>query len=252
MLFCDFAEPWQLGFQDPSTPVMEGIIDLFNNISFYLVLVLILVGWMVIANLVHFTNHDISHKYSNHGTIIEIIWTLTPAAILISIAIPSLKLLYFSDEVIDPALTIKAIGRQWYWSYEYSDYMNPSIENNSEREESSLSFDSYMIPEDSLEEGQLRLLEVDNRVILPVNTHVRLIATAADVIHSWAVPSLGIKLDAVPGRLNQTSLVIKRIGTYFGQCSELCGTNHSKMPIVIEAVPLEQYVSWVSTQLLNT
>jgi cytochrome c oxidase subunit 2 len=246
MLFCDFAESWQLGFQDPSTPVMEGIVDLFNNISFYLVLVLILVGWMVIANLLHFTNHEISHKYYNHGTIIEIIWTLTPAAILISIAIPSLKLLYFSDEVIDPALTIKAIGRQWYWSYEYSDYIDYIDMDNQ-----SVSFDSYMIPEDSLEEGQLRLLEVDNRIVLPVNTHVRLVATAADVIHSWAVPSLGIKLDAVPGRLNQTSLLIKRIGVYFGQCSELCGTNHSKMPIVIETVPLEQYVSWVSSQLQN-
>jgi cytochrome c oxidase subunit 2 len=240
-MYCDFPEAWRIGLQDPATPIMEGLIDLFNNLCFYLLLVLILVGWMVIANLKYFTRHEIAHKYYTHGTLVEIIWTLVPAGILLAIALPSLKLLYYVDEVIDPVLTIKAIGRQWYWSYEYCDYATDA--------EQGVNFDSYMIPDELLEEGQFRLLEVDNRVVIPVNTHVRILASAADVIHSWAVPSLGVKIDAVPGRLNQSSLLIKRAGTYFGQCSELCGTNHSKMPIVIDAVPMEQYVGWITQKM---
>lgn len=176
-----------------------------------------------------------------HGTVIEILWTIFPSIILMFIAIPSFALLYSMDEVVDPAITIKAIGHQWYWSYEYSDY------NSSD--EQSLAFDSYMVPEDELELGQLRLLEVDNRVVVPANTHLRMIITSADVLHSWAVPSLGVKCDAVPGRLNQASILIKREGVYYGQCSELCGTNHAFMPIVVEAVSLNDYVSWVSGRL---
>jgi heme/copper-type cytochrome/quinol oxidase subunit 2 len=145
------------------------------------------------------------------------------------------------DEVIDPAITLKVIAHQWYWSYEYSDY-NAS-------EEDGIAFDSYMIQEDDLELGQLRLLEVDNRVILPVNTHIRVLITSTDVIHNWAIPSLGIKCDAYPGRLNQVNTFIKREGIFHGQCSELCGVNHGFMPIVVEAVSLKDYVSWVSTQL---
>jgi len=177
-----------------------------------------------------------------HGTTIEIIWTIFPSIILMFIAIPSFALLYSMDEVVvDPAVTIKAIGHQWYWTYEYSDY------NSSD--EQSLTFDSYMIPEDDLELGQLRLLEVDNRVVVPAQTHLRMIITSADVLHSWAVPSLGVKCDAVPGRLNQTSILIQREGVYYGQCSEICGTNHAFMPIVVEAVSLKDYGSWVSNQL---
>lgn len=132
---------------------------------------------------------------------------------------------------------------QWYWSYEYSDYAGTGDE--------SIAFDSYMVPTEDLELGQLRMLEVDNRVVLPVNTHVRVIITAADVLHSWAVPSLGIKTDAVPGRLNATSFLIKRPGVYYGQCSEICGVNHGMMPIVIEGVSLDDYVAWIETQLEN-
>ena len=138
------------------------------------------------------------------------------------------------DEVVDPAVTIKAIGHQWYWSYEYSDY--------NQSDEQGINFDSYMIPEDELELGQLRLLEVDNRVVIPVNTHVRMIMTSADVLHSWAVPSLGVKTDAVPGRLNQTPIFVKREGVFYGQCSELCGANHAFMPIVVEAVSLQLHL----------
>jgi cytochrome c oxidase subunit 2 len=138
------------------------------------------------------------------------------------------------DEILDPTITIKAIGRQWYWEYEYSDYISPE-----------LSFESYMIPTDNLEEGQLRLLEVDNRLILPSDTSIRVIVTAADVLHAWAVPSLGVKMDCVPGRLNQTSMYVKRNGVYYGQCSELCGVQHGFMPIVIEVVNINDYINWL-------
>jgi len=238
----DAPEPWQLGFQDPATPIMQGLIDLHHDITFFLVFVAIFVLWMILRTLYHFqaSKNPLPEKII-HGTAIEIAWTITPSLILVLIAIPSFALLYSLDEVVDPAVTIKAIGHQWYWSYEYSDY--------SQADDQSIAFDSYMIPDDELELGQLRLLEVDNRVVLPVNTHVRVVVTAADVLHSWAVPSLGVKCDAVPGRLNQIPLFIKREGVFYGQCSELCGVNHAFMPIVVEAVSLENYISWVSTKL---
>jgi cytochrome c oxidase subunit 2 len=242
-IYNDAAEPWQLGFQDSASVVMEGIHDLHDDVLFYLILIVTGVSW-VILNIIYYFNSNNSYftqKYLRHGTTIEIIWTITPAFILISIAFPSFKLLYLMDEVIDPAITIKAIGHQWYWSYEYSDYVNQTG--------NSLEFDSYMVPTDELKEGDLRLLEVDNRIIVPINTHIRIVVTAADVLHAWAVPSLGIKIDAVPGRLNQTSTIINREGVYYGQCSELCGVQHGFMPIVVEAVNLDNYVAWVSNEL---
>jgi cytochrome c oxidase subunit 2 len=149
------------------------------------------------------------------------------------------------DEVIDPVMTIKAIGHQWYWEYEYSDYLDES----GPCEARDIQFDSYMLPDSELELGQLRLLETDNRVVVPVDTHIRLIVTANDVIHDFAVPALGIKVDGLPGRLNQVSVVINREGVFYGQCSELCGVYHGFMPIVIEAVPLEKYIAWLSNQI---
>jgi cytochrome c oxidase subunit 2 len=240
--FTDAPEAWQIGFQDPATPVMEGIIDLHHDICFFMLVIAVFVLWMLTRTLYHFneTKNPVPEKII-HGTTIEIAWTVTPSLILILIAIPSFALLYSIDEVVDPAVTIKAIGHQWYWSYEYSDY--------NQSDEPAIAFDSYMIPEDELELGQFRLLEVDNRVVLPVNTHIRVIITAADVLHSWAVPSLGIKCDAVPGRLNQTPLFIKREGVFYGQCSELCGANHAFIPILVEAVSLENYINWVSNKL---
>ena len=172
-------------------------------------------------------------------TLIELIWTITPALILIAIAFPSFRLLYLLDEVISPTITIKVVGHQWYWSYEYSDYVNESGE--------SIEFDSYMIPESDLELGQFRLLDVDNKVIVPVDTHSRLIITGADVIHSWAVPSLGMKIDAVPGRLNQTSILAERTGVFYGQCSEICGVWHGFMPIAVEAVSVQDYLAWINS-----
>ena len=238
----DAPESWQMGFQDPATPVMQGIIDLHHDIMFFMFVILVFVLWMLSRTLYHFhqSRNPIPEKII-HGTTIEIAWTVGPSLILVLIAIPSFALLYSMDEVVDPAVTIKAIGHQWYWSYEYSDY------NQSDSE--GISFDSYMIPEDELELGQLRLLEVDNRVVVPVNTHVRMIMSSADVLHSWAVPSLGVKTDAVPGRLNQTPIFIKREGVFYGQCSELCGANHAFMPIVVEAVSLDNYISWVSNKV---
>ena len=238
----DAPEPWQLGFQDAATPMMQGIIDLHNDIFFFAIIILVFVLWMLLRSLWHFysRNNPIPERIV-HGTTIEIVWTVVPSIILMFIAIPSFALLYSMDEVVDPAITIKTIGHQWYWTYEYSDY--------NQSDEQSLAFDSYMIPEEDLELGQLRLLETDNRLIMPVNTHVRMIITSADVLHSWAVPALGIKCDAVPGRLNQSSIFIKREGVYYGQCSELCGVNHGFMPIVVEAVERENYVNWVSNKL---
>ena len=238
----DSPEPWQIGFQDPATPIAQGIQDLHNDIFFFMIFVLTFVVWMLARTLWHFhaSKNPIPAKII-HGTAIEIAWTVTPSLILMIIAIPSFALLYSMDEVVDPAITLKAIGHQWYWTYEYSDYTTSDNQ--------SIVFDSYMIPEDDLELGQLRLLEVDHRVVLPINTHVRVIVTAADVLHSWAVPSLGVKCDAVPGRLNQTSVFLRREGVFYGQCSEICGANHGVMPIVVEGVSLEDYLSWVSNKL---
>nr|YP_010164461.1 Cox2 [Polyopes lancifolius]QRM91056.1 Cox2 [Polyopes lancifolius] len=241
-VFSDVAEDWQLGFQDPATPIMEGIINLHHDLMFFICVISIFVSWMLGRTLWHFesTQNPIPSSLS-HGTLIEIIWTVTPALILLVIAVPSFSLLYAMDEIISPAITIKTLGHQWYWSYEYSDYLNEEGE--------AIIYDSYMIPEEDLEPGQFRLLEVDNRVVVPTNTHVRVIVSAADVLHSWAIPSLGVKCDAIPGRLNQTSLFIKREGLYYGQCSEICGINHGFMPIVIEAVSLPNYITWVSNKL---
>lgn len=239
--FCDSVESWQLGFQDPATPIMEGIINLHHDLMFFLCVILIFVSWILFRTIWLFDNskNEISSNLS-HGILIEIIWTTTPALILLIIAIPSFSLLYAMDEIVSPTITIKALGHQWYWSYEYSDYINKEFEP--------INFDSYMIPEEDLIKGQLRLLEVDNRMVVPIQTHVRVIVSAADVLHSWAVPSLGIKCDAIPGRLNQASFFIKREGLYYGQCSEICGVNHGFMPIVVEAVNLANYVTWLSSK----
>ena len=239
IIFNDAPQPWQIGFQDSAAPGFTGIIELHNTIFFYLVVIFVGVFW-VLCSIIYYYNSKkspIVHKYLNHGTLIELIWTITPAFILIAIAFPSFRLLYLLDEVISPTITIKVVGHQWYWSYEYSDYVNESGE--------SIEFDSYMIPESDLELGQFRLLDVDNRVVVPVDTHIRLIVTGADVIHSWAVPALGIKIDAVPGRLNQTSILAERTGTFYGQCSEICGVWHGFMPIAVEAVSVQDYLAWI-------
>ncbi len=186
----DAPTPWGLFFQDSATPQMEGIEELHNNIMFYLAIILFTVVWMIITIIRSFvsTKWLISNKYMNHGTLIELIWTITPAIILILIAFPSFKLLYLMDEVMDPSLVINGEGHQWYWSYQYSDFTNVN--------EEFIEFDSYIVPDADLNEGTLRMLEVDNRVLIPELTHTRFVVSAADVIHSFACPSLGIKCDA--------------------------------------------------------
>lgn len=236
----DNAIPWQYGFQDSGTSIHEGIISLHNYILFYLVIIGFGVLWVIGSVLLNFTGNksQLVYKYSNHGTLIELIWTITPALILILIAFPSFKLLYIMDEVISPSITVKIIGHQWYWSYEYSDFIGDDGKK--------IDFDSYMLTEDDLEYGSLRILEVDNRLVVPVNTQIRFIINSSDVIHNFAVPALGLKVDCVPGRLNATSILIERNGTYYGMCSELCSVGHAFIPIVIQAVSPDDYISWIS------
>ena len=237
----DAARPWQRGFQDPATPVAEGIIRFHHDLMMVLVLVAVFVAWMMGRCVSHFeetknpTPSDVVH-----GTVIEVVWTIIPARILVRIAVPSFALLYSVDELVDPARTLKVVGHQWYWTYEYSDMAG---EEGAGRE-----FESYMLPDEEREEGHRRLLEVDQRVVRPIDTHIRRIVTAADVLHCWAVPSFGVKIDACPGRLNQVSRFITRPGVYYGQCSEICGVNHGFMPIAVEARALPEYVAWLTSQ----
>nr|QAU54041.1 cytochrome oxidase subunit 2 [Aquilonastra batheri] len=219
----------QLGLQDASSPLMEELIYFHDYTLIILTLITILVFYGL-ASLLFSSN---TNRFFLEGQSLETIWTIIPAIILIFIALPSLQLLYLMDEVNNPFLTIKAIGHQWYWSYEYADYRE-------------IEFDSYMIPTSDLNTGNPRLLEVDNRLTLPAQTPIRALISSADVLHSWAIPSLGIKMDAVPGRLNQVNFFISRCGLFYGQCSEICGANHSFMPIVIESINFSSFESWIS------
>ncbi len=246
----------RIDFQDPATAIMESIIDFHHDVQFYLIIIVTFVAWTLLSIIyefgiqmyvlqdIHLEDTLEARKYSlivkgvTHGTVLEIVWTILPVFVLIAIAVPSFALLYSIDELIEPTLTVKIIGHQWYWSYEYSDYA-----------EGDLMFDSYMLTEEDLEPGQLRLLDVDRKLWLPTFTHIRLLVTASDVIHSWAVPSFGVKMDCLPGRLNQVSLFIKREGVFYGQCSELCGVNHGFMPIAVKAVPIDLFNFWVSYNL---
>ena len=199
-----------------------------------LIFIISFVGYIIVFILFN--------KYINinllERQIIECVWTIIPAIILIQIAIPSLILLYILDESIDSSITIKVIGHQWYWSYEYTDFW--SISNNNQIE-----FDSYIIPSNELEENMFRLLDVDNRTIIPYNINIRILISSADVLHSWTIPSLGVKADAIPGRLNQLKFISQRPGIFFGQCSEICGANHSFMPIVVEIVNIKNFLNWI-------
>nr|BBG74516.1 cytochrome c oxidase subunit II [Desmodema polystictum] len=226
------AYPSQLGFQDAASPVMEELLHFHDHALMIVFLISTLVLYIIIAMV----STKLTNKYILDSQEIEIIWTVLPAVILILIALPSLRILYLMDEVNDPHLTIKAMGHQWYWSYEYTDYED-------------LGFDSYMIPTQDLSAGQFRLLETDLRMVVPVESPIRILVSAEDVLHSWAVPALGVKMDAVPGRLNQTAFITSRPGVFYGQCSEICGANHSFMPIVVEAVPLKHFESWSSLML---
>jgi len=235
MIFADSPINFSYSFQDPASYLKLSIISLHDFIIFYLIIILTIVIW---AGVSVFFNKDYLGNLA-HGNLIEIIWTITPSLILWTIGIPSLKLLYKKDEILDSELTVKVIGNQWFWSYEYSDYVN--------EEEETIAFDSFMVPDSDLELGQLRTLTVDNYLVLPINTSIRALCTSNDVIHSFAVPSLGIKADCYPGRLNALGFVINRDSFYHGGCSELCGSLHHAMPIGVQATKLSNYLSWIKS-----
>lgn len=228
-------EPWQLGLQDAATPVMEEVQDFHNlllviitAITVFVLALMIYAGWRF-----HETRNPTPSK-TTHNTVIEVIWTAVPVIILVVIAIPSFKLLYYEDQVVDAEMTVKAIGRQWYWSYEYPD-------------QGGISFDAFMIEDADIDpsKGELRQLSTNQAVVLPVDTNVRILTTSSDVLHSFAMPSMGIKRDAVPGQLNETWVRIQEEGLYYGQCSELCGIRHNAMPIEIKAVSKDEFERWV-------
>nr|YP_010234440.1 cytochrome c oxidase subunit II [Psammodromus algirus]QTA72606.1 cytochrome c oxidase subunit II [Psammodromus algirus] len=221
------AHPTQLGFQNAASPIMEELLHFHDHALMIVFLISALVLYIITLML----STKLTHTNTMDAQEVEMVWTILPAIILILIALPSLRILYLMDEINNPHLTIKAIGHQWYWSYEYTDYEN-------------LMFDSYMTPTHSLAPGQFRLLEVDHRVVVPMESPIRVLISAEDVLHSWAIPTLGIKTDAVPGRLNQTTFITSYPGLFYGQCSEICGSNHSFMPIVVEASPLKHFENW--------
>lgn len=215
--------------QDRSSPLIEQLIFFHDHTLLILVIITTLVGCLI-ARL-FFNKYN--HRYLLEGQTIEVIWTILPAVTLIFIALPSLRLLYILDEINNPLISIKTIGHQWYWSYEYSDFKR-------------LEFDSYIIPTAELKPFNFRLLDVDNRIVLPFNSQIRIIVTAADVLHSWTIPSIGVKIDATPGRLNQTRFLINRPGLLYGQCSEICGANHRFIPIVIERISTNNFIKWIT------
>ena len=222
----------QLLLQDAVSPIILQLITFHDHTLIILTLVISVVRYAILILCIN----SLTNRYLLEAQHIETVWTILPAIILLFLAIPSLRLLYLTDEVSNPNLTLKAIGHQWYWRYEYSDFKDVDI-------------DSYLIHEENLIIGQYRLLEVDNRVILPILIDIRVIVTAADVLHAWTVPALGIKVDAVPGRLNQLLISINIPGVYYGQCSEICGANHSFIPICIESVNLKTFSKWLKSIL---
>jgi cytochrome c oxidase subunit 2 len=229
----DKPRPWQMGLQDAATPTMEKITDFHNLLLVIITVITLFVLGLLIYVMVRFraSRNPVPSK-TTHNTWLEIAWTVVPVFILLGIAWPSFELLYFADRTENAELTVKATGHQWYWTYEYPD-------------QDGLEFDSVMVAEEDLEEGQLRLLTTDTKVVVPVNTNVRMLITADDVLHSWAIPAFGVKLDAVPGRVNETWFRATREGTFYGQCSELCGVNHGFMPIMVEVVSKEAFESWL-------
>nr|YP_008963757.1 cytochrome c oxidase subunit II [Leptomyrmex pallens]AGL61393.1 cytochrome c oxidase subunit II [Leptomyrmex pallens] len=215
---------WNISLQDSNSPSYEMMIFFHDFTMMNVIFILLMIAYMIYS----LTMNTLTNRFLLQNHLMEIIWTISPMFILLFIAIPSLKTLYLSDEMPPVTLTIKTIGHQWYWSYEYSDNEN-------------LSFDSFMVPPNSMNKNNFRLLDVDNRCVIPYNTPTRILTTSMDVIHSWAIPSLGVKMDSVPGRLNQYYLTLNRPGLFIGQCSEICGMNHSFMPIVLESTNLKNF-----------
>lgn len=234
-LLAQAPEEWEVTFQTAHSPTMERITS-FNSVVLWIIIAIAVFVFILLAIIVLRFNRKRNPTPQNwsHNTLLEVIWTAVPVIILLAIAIPSFRLLYFADKTVDADMTIKAIGHQWYWTYEYPDLGD-------------VTFDAIVLEDEELEEGQPRLLATDTHVVVPVDTNIRLLTTADDVIHSWAMPSFGVKLDAVPGRVNETWFRVDEEGMYYGQCSELCGTLHGFMPITVEAVSKEAYAAWAET-----
>ena len=229
------SEPWQMWFQPAASPVMERIIE-FHNLLFVLevsivTLVLVLMCYIIVR--FNAKANPVPTK-TTHNTLLEVVWTGVPLLILIVIAVPSLKLLYYADRIENIEMTLKVTGNQWFWTYSYPDH-------------GGFEFDSVIVPDDELKVGQPRLLTVDNEVVLPVETNIRMLFTSADVLHDWAVPALGVKLDTVPGRISENWIRINKEGDYYGMCSELCGIYHGFMPIHVKGVSKADFQAWVET-----
>ena len=230
----DQPKQWQLGFQDAASQSMRDIVSFHNNLLLPIIIAIsVFVLFLMIYTCIRFraSKNPVPSK-TTHNVAVEVLWTLIPCLILIVMAVPSFKILYKQDTIPKVDLTIKAVGYQWYWGYEYPD------EN--------IIFESYMIKEKELKENQPRLLTVDNEVVVPVNKVVKVLITANDVLHAWALPSFGVKRDAVPGRINETWFKAEKVGTYYGQCSELCGIQHAFMPITVRVVTDEEYAQWLA------
>ena len=225
--------PWELGFQPAATPVKERLSAFHDELLIIITLITVFVLGLLVYAMWRF-NHQRNPVPSrtSHNTVIEMLWTVVPVLILVSIAIPSFKLMYYMDRVPNPEMTIKVTGHQWYWSYEYPD-------------QGGLAFDSNIIPDDQFKPGQKRLLDVDNPLVVPADTIIRVQVTGTDVIHSWFIPSFGVQEYAIVGRLNESWMKIDHAGTYYGQCNQICGVNHAFMPIKVEALSKEAFQNWL-------
>ena len=233
MAWADRPREWQLGMQDGVTPTQEKLAWLHDLLLVIITLITIFVLALLVYVCLRFreSRNPVPSKTS-HNTLLEIAWTGIPVIILVVIAIPSFQLLYFADRAVEPDMTIKVQAHQWYWSYEYPD--------------EAIVFDSNMVPESELKDGQLRLLDVDNRMVVPVGKKVQVLVTTADVMHSFFMPSFGVQIYGTPGRINETWFQVDKAGVYYGQCNQICGLNHAYMPIVVEALEPAAYDAWLA------
>ena len=243
----DAPELFQLRFPDPATTIMEGLIEFNKHILFVIIMIVILVGWLLFSTVSNYDEFNTPKSQSFfHSNELEIVWTSLPALTLLSLASPSFNLLYSMDEVSTPEISVKVIGHQWFWSYEISDFDKVMTCNGSDK---TLKYTCYLLTGEEFYKknnaGFFRMLETNKRLVLPSNTHLRLLVTSVDVLHSWTIPSFGVKVDACPGRLNQVNMFLKRVGIFFGQCSEICGVNHGFMPIVALVVSSNQFNFYV-------